>query len=133
MQGFAPGINPTNPRQARVWNYLNKGDEFYPIRAWPTWAQSAAMLSHRSFRDRFTYFRWLASNGASPAFLTRVVLLTDVTNGGISFDSSGYDLSAGRHVNSMLEQLKSGKLFDSNPSVLDMHCGRVHPVNTPCK
>lgn len=73
------GPHPTNAREARVWNYLNSQDEFYPLRKWPGWAQYIAMKDDKNNKDRFELFRWLVVNGLSPATASVWATLQDVT------------------------------------------------------
>lgn len=119
-----------NPRQARIWNYLNSQDVFYAIRRWPTWVAALAMAEHRDNRDRFSLYHWLAANGAPSWFAQRVVLLYDVRKGQFLF--GGYDAAAHRQVQQMQRQQQSGSLFDTNKTFFDMHCGSVHRVKSPC-
>lgn len=60
------GPHPTDARESRIWNWLNKQDEFYPVRRWPGWARYVVMKKDKGNKDRFELYRWLVVNGCNP-------------------------------------------------------------------
>jgi len=94
-------------RRARVWNYYNKQDEFWPMREWPKWVQELGLLPHKNLRERFTFFRFLAVNGLRPEMCGAWTLTNDVKQGQ-NLVQNGYDDAAWRHVAQMQQQLMDG-------------------------
>lgn len=111
-------------RTARVWNHMNRGDWFYPIRTWPVWAQKLMLLEHRNNRDRYSLFFFLTSNGLSPDIAGQWVLLRDIAAQGREVLGQ-YDEAARRQVIQMKEQIRKKEFFKGTKPVWDMHMGRV--------
>lgn len=113
----------TDSRKARIWNRMNKGEDFYPIHKWPLWAQILALKEHRGNSERYSFFFFLTSNGLSPDIAGSWTLLYDVQNG--LEITAGYSLKAHRQVLQMKKQIQDGKFFLGEKKVFDMHLGYV--------
>jgi hypothetical protein len=107
-----------------VWNHLNRGDWFYPIRKWPSWLQSLMLKEHRNNRERFTLFFFLTGNGLSPDIAGEWTLLKDVGKDMV-LKIGDYDNKARAQVIQMKEQLRKGTFFKGDKKMMDMHIGRV--------
>jgi len=73
------GPYPQSAQEARIWNYLNGQDEFYPIRKWPGWARHLAIREEKGNKDRFELYRWLVVNGLNPETAKDWARMRDVT------------------------------------------------------
>jgi len=114
---------PINPRMARVWNYLNTGEDFYPIRDWPAYLRASIMSSHRMNRQRFNLFFFLVANGLEPEVAGQWTLLYDVKDG-VPL-SMGYDYEAKRQVQQMIKQHNDGSLYRERKHIYSMASGKV--------
>jgi len=114
---------PTNARQARVWNFLNSGDDFYPIREWPAYLRQNVMSPHRRNRERYTLFFFLVANGLDPTTAGLWTLLSDVSHGHIL--TEGYDAQAERQVAQMMVQHDDGSLYRERKYMYNMSSGKV--------
>lgn len=112
-------------RTARLWNYLNRGEDFFPIRLWPTYLAEMMMLEHKKNRDRFTLFFFLTGNGFEPTMARDWVLASDFKDGRVILGT--YDPSAYKHMSQLIEQARSGTLFNGDKKIMDMNLGRVIP------
>lgn len=127
----------------RLWNSLNSGERFHPIRQWPEWAQKAQLSAaaggtgrHGGLlanKDRFGLFHFLAANGLDPGVASEHVLAGDarsIARGGLKLGwqllkHSGYADKAERHVAQMIQQATSGDMFRLPKKYMSMHLGRV--------
>jgi len=114
---------PTNARQARIWNYLNTGEDFYPIRDWPPYLRALVLSPHRLNRGRFTLFFFLVVNGLEPQEAAMWTLLNDVRGGNPI--SGGYDHEARRQVQQMVKQHEDGSLYRQRKHMYNMASGKV--------
>jgi len=113
---------PQDPRQARIWNFLNSGEDFFPIRDWPDYLQTLQLKQHRVNRERFTLFFFLAANGLDPEVAAQWTLLNDVIHGRLI--TRGYDYQAHRQVQQLITQHTSGSLYSGRKRIYDMNAGR---------
>lgn len=122
-------IRPSDPREARLWNYLNRQDDiFWPIRLWPIWVQRIALKDHKGNRDRFAMFFFLVSNGLDPKRAVFWIKGHDVGSKGDNkgFLLSGdYDTHEYRHFLQMEKQVTDGTLFKGRKLVFDMTKRRI--------
>lgn len=120
-------VVPTNPREARVWNYLNKDMlPFWQIRDWPEWLQRLAMEKHKDNRQRYNFFFFLVANGLDPSLASEWTLMTDVVNGNPI--STGYDNVAHHQVHvQMPVQHQTGQLYRGTKMMMNMVTGSVEP------
>lgn len=114
----------TNQREARVWNYLNRGDWFWPIREWPVFLQKMQLKEHRNNRERYTLFFFLTGNGMSPDIAGQWTILRDIGQGGVEKEGN-YDKSARAQIIQMKEQIRKGSFFKGDKKIMDMTLGRV--------
>jgi hypothetical protein len=112
---------PKNPRQARIWNYLNSGDDFYVINSWPCWLAKLIMQSGKNNLERMKLFRFLVYNGLYPETAKQWVLMDDVDQKTRRIKFYDYDKDAYRQM----DQLKA--LYDSG--VLAKY-GKVYDMMT---
>lgn len=121
-------VAPLSPREARLWNYLARGDEFFSIREWPAFLQEMALLEHKNNRERFTLFFFLTGNGLNPTQAADWIQLADVRmkpNGTPGFISGVYDPQALRQLAQLIDQCRSGTLFKGDKKIMDMAKGHV--------
>jgi len=113
-------------RVTRLWNFFNKGEEFWPIREWPLWAQNLALKMHLSYQERYELFFFFAVNGLPPVLLEEWVLATDAQLWPArQLFSDGYDRSAQSHVKSMVPQYVEGRMVQQRGArMYDMVLGR---------
>jgi len=126
MQG-AP-VRQLTQREARVWNFLNAQDDFFPIRSWPAWLQDIALSEHRNNRDRYNYFFFLVANGLQPTLAGEWTLMNNVEktgHGGMVAVSQGYNDHARRQVTQMIQQLGAGCFFTGKKKMMDLASGKV--------
>lgn len=117
-------LEPHTTREARVAHYLNRGEDFYPLRRWPLYLQVIALSEHRTNRERFTLFSFLTGNGLSPTVAQEWILMTDVSpTRGIT--SYGYDDQAHRQASQMVRQVMEGTFFKGDKRMMDMSLGRT--------
>lgn len=111
-------------REARLWNYFNKQDIFFPIRDWP-WYQADNILSeHKDNRQRYNLFFFLVGNGLRVSIASEWTLCADVINGNLV--TGVYDTTALLQVGrQMPEQVAKGQMFKGTKSMMDMTLGRV--------
>jgi len=122
MQGGP--VRQLNQREARVWNFLNAGRDFFPIRSWPTWLQDLALSEHKNNRDRFNYFFFLVSNGMNPVLAGQWTLQTDAHNG-MALSGTGYNDHAHRQIQQMIQQIGAGTFFTGKKKMIDLASGKV--------
>lgn len=116
-----------SPREARLWNYFAKGDEFYSIREWPKYLAEMMLLEHKNNRERFTLFFFLTGNGLNPTTAADWIQLADVQlmMRGLIPVSSVYDPAAIRQFAQLIEQSRTGTLFKGDKKIMDMAKGHV--------
>jgi len=115
---------PSTPREARVWNFLNRELDWFPLRSWPVWLVRLAMKEHKSNRDRFSLFFFWTANGMDPERAAAHLLMTDV-QGGRYTQTYGYDQQAFRQVQQMVTQVYDGTLFPNGKRYWNMAMQRV--------
>lgn len=101
------GPYPQNAQEARIWNYLNVQDEFYPVRKWPGWARYIAMKTDKTNKDRFELYRWLVVNGCNPTTAGAWARITDATpsaNTGVWRVHVDQRLKVDKHIDQMEHQ-----------------------------
>jgi len=116
-------------RQARLWNYLNGQDVFWPIRSWPNYLQDMALEAHKKRRSRFRLFQFLVFNGLSPGWAATWIQMRDYVKGEAVLDNTWTDKHI-KHIVDMFRQLQDGTLFSNNAGnamIFDMTDGRVVP------
>lgn len=116
-----------SPREARLWNYLAKGDEFFSIREWPTYLQELMLLEHKNNRERFTLFFFLTGNGLNPTTASDWIQSSDARaqRGHLTLVAGVYDPSALRQLAQLIEQARNGSLFTGQKKIMDMAKGHV--------
>jgi len=117
---------PRTPREARVWNYLNQTEEWWPIHTWPAYIQTLCLERHKRNRERFTMMFFFLANGLEPAVAASWTLMTDVIRG-VPI-SHGYDDAAIRQVHQIQTQHATGSLYRDSKLMYDMVLGRVVPM-----
>jgi len=120
QRGFPQNLKPA---QARVWNFIARGDIFFSAREWPQWLQDLAVSEHKNNRDRYTFFYFLVANGMDPATAGEWTLMNDVVRGAPL--STGYNDHAHRQVIQMKKQLHEGTLFTGTKKMIDLATGKV--------
>jgi len=100
---------PRNQREARMWNRMNEGKVFYPIRLWPTDMQLLWLKDHRNNGDRFQLFLFWVMNGMDPRMAGNHILATDTAAGGL-YLAQGYDGAAWRHKDDLVRRARDGVL-----------------------
>jgi len=103
------GVFPRGDREARVWNYFTRQDEFWGIREWPEWAQQIALLEHKRYRDRYRFFLFLTFNGLNPLTARMWVVMMDYHNN--RYIEGDYDRSAWSQFDSMVRDAFSGAIY----------------------
>jgi len=122
MKGGAEFVKPKDDREARVWNFFNRQDDFWPIREWPLWAQRVALMEHKKHDDRFSLFRFLVFNGLEPQLSLHWVKCKDYRGRIIE---EHYDRSAESSFAHMLRRALNGELLQQpRPRIYDMILGR---------
>lgn len=123
------GIAPQDARQGRLWNFLNKGIDFYPIRYWPKWAieNLLAKGTEKHNEGRFGLFFFLVANGLSPELAGLYVLAEDVV---VREDGVPHIVLTGHqkahvHVAGMKRQAWENKLFLGRKQVLNMETQEI--------
>lgn len=112
-------------RKARVWNFLNTGDAFWPIVKWPDYLQDMMLKAHKSNRERFRLMQFLIGNGMDPTRARIWVTVRDVEDGyRLRFEP--YDAVAVRDMDGMVVKARDGTLFQY--AYYDMTLGRVVPA-----
>jgi len=114
----------SSPREARLWNYFAKGDEFFTIREWPAYLQEMMLLDHKNNRERFSLFFFLTGNGLNPTLAADWIQSRDV-RGGQHLVTGVYDPQAIRHFAQLIEQSRTGTLFKGDKKMMDMTMGHV--------
>ena len=117
------GVGPKNAREARVWNYFNQQDDFWPIREWPPWAQEQALMFHKTYHPRYQLFRFLVFNGLNPTTAAGWIYISDISKTGVPL-AGIYDKSAVSQINGQIQQAKNGTLWKNTNRIYDMITGR---------
>lgn len=119
------GVEKTNipkrrlsQREARVWNYLNKGEYFYPIRLWPEHLQEMALAEHKELRERYRFFQFLTWNGLGIEKAQEWTFMNDVRNG--EPVEGDYDRAAWTQMKDMKQKARDGRLFRNCAPAWDM-------------
>jgi len=120
MQVFQ--VVPNTPREARVWNFLNSGEDFFPIREWPNYLKEMALKEHKNHRERYRLFLFLSANGLHPDIAASWVLMADYM--GKQILHGDYDRAALAQISDMTKKAFSRELFQ-NIIVYDMIKERV--------
>jgi len=111
-------------REARLWNYFTRQDDFWPIREWPAWAQEVALMSHKNYRERYRLFLFWTFNGLNPNTAAGWLYMRDYRHP--TPLAGDYDRSATSQINGMIKQAQRGTLFerDKRSATFDMILGR---------
>jgi len=112
-------------RKARIVNFLNKEEFFFPIRVWPTWAAEDVLNPHKDNPMRFKFFQFLTFNGLDPEVAKQWTLMSDVRYG--EPIAGTYDNSASTQLDSCIKHAADGTLFD-RLACMDMKLGRVRYI-----
>jgi len=59
-------ITPTTQREARLWNFYNRGEYFFSIQAWPEWVKKLALSDHLKNNEAYNFYYFLVGNGLDP-------------------------------------------------------------------
>lgn len=102
-------VEPRNGREARMWNSMNRGAVFYPIRLWPTEMQELWLANHRNNEQRFKLFVFWVMNGMDPRVAGSHILATDTAPNGL-YRAEGYDAAAWRHKDDLVRRARDGIL-----------------------
>lgn len=119
---------PRDAREARMWNYFNKQDLFWPIRLWPLWAQQDMMLFHKKYTQRYKLHRFLVFNGMNPMVAASWIYISDISGTGVPL-AGIYDNSAVAQINGQIQQAKDGTLWKRSHRIFDMITR--YPENDP--
>lgn len=115
---------PNTDREARMWNYFNRQDLFWPIRKWPPWAQHDMMEFHKKYDPRYHLMRFLCFNGMAPRIAASWIYISDISTNGIPL-AGVYDSSAVSQITGMIGQAARGTLWKRHHRIFDMITG--HP------
>lgn len=108
-------------QQLRVWNYLEKQDLFYPVNAWPPWAQAAAVNLHKNDTAMYNLMFFLIGNGLDPHHAMRFTLMGDARPNPIL---GNYHSKRFQDAQRIVTKAKAGELFQGKKNVFDMILGR---------
>lgn len=102
-------------RQGRIYQYLNQQDDFTKISRWPTpserhYSEKREILkAHKTNRDRYKIFQFLAGNGLHPETAKKWTLIYDVR--GDNIITGNYDKSAHLHMKQLSDMHNNGMLY----------------------
>jgi len=120
---------PHTAAQARLWNALNKGVDFWPVKQWPAWAQKELLKGPTRGRARtYDLFHFLTVNGLEPRTAGLYTLADDYT---YELYRSNATPKRKNHVIEMINTVhgrygeKRRAAFFNAKRALDMITGRV--------
>lgn len=112
--------NPDRPwdtRSARIWNWANRGDLFFPINQWPPHMRAYLLAGDKKNNEgRYNLFVFLVGNGMSPELAADWVRISDAAQGVVVYTTREKVM---RHVDQMVKQYHDRRLF-SEKRVFDM-------------
>lgn len=119
-----PGTEEERRRRARLRNYFQKQDLFWPIGKWPQWAQDFAVGDRHGNRNRFNFFFFLWVNGLDIETAGSWTLLIDRVDGNSIYSAEPKHV---RHIAQMESQARDdAERFASGKRMMDMTLGYVH-------
>ena len=120
----AQATRPKSLREARLWNFFQKQDDFWRIEEWPEYIKIIALKYQRNNRERYTFWFFLVGNGLDPNIASEWVLSIDFRQGNLV--RGIYDESALRQVLVQLpKQNEEGSLWKGKKPMMDMMKGYV--------
>jgi len=122
------GVEPKDTREARMLNYFNKQDIFWPIREWPPWAQEDMLRFHKNYDQRYHLMRFLCFNGMNPREAAAWIYISDISSTGTPL-AGIYDASAVSQITGMIGQAARGTLWKAHHRIFDMITR--HPESDP--
>lgn len=116
---------PKTALEGRLWNFANKGEEFWPIREWPPHMKEYFLLGQeRNNAQRYELYAFWTMNGMAPEVASEWIRLADAANGVKVFTQRKKVLE---HCAEMERQVAMGTLVKGK-RLLDMIERRVQPV-----
>lgn len=113
--------HPEDKRQTRVWNHLQEGEVFFPIREWPEWARIVMLKTPaaRTRTERYSLFHFFVMNGLDPGLAADVSMLYDYQH-----QHGSMDPTHRRHIKEMQGVMEGGgpakQAFIAGKRVYDM-------------
>jgi len=115
-------------RRARLRNYFNKQDFFFPIHTWPTYLQDLMLEEIHRRRDRFTLFFFLVANGLEPHIAVEWISARDYYNGELVAHPRYSEYKRNKHFNEMIAQCDDTSpnyMFKKQKKMINLSSGRV--------
>jgi len=115
-------------RQARVLNFYNTAEDFWPARQWPAWILKWMLNGHlRGNAMRYKVFCFFNFNGMDPNEIVKLMITYDVdrVRGRIPPPFADRQDKVMRHLMQMRKQAYAGTLLGDAP-MMDMVAGFAH-------
>jgi len=108
-------------RQARLWNYFNKQDVFYPIRRWPSWVAGIQLSPKKRRNDRYRLFLFYVYNGLPSWLAVEFITLFDYRQKMFYFNALSKKHE--KHLKEMADSFHKGELLLKMSSIMNMEFG----------